>query len=363
MTKATRIFFDARMYRMSGVGTYIQQLLPWLVKKKIPLSLFGNPSDLKPFDEPHVRIIKATSKIYTIAEQFEIWWHSRDCSILWTPHYNMCLLHRGKKITSIHDVIPLAVPQYIASRLAPLYARVVMNQLIRRSEVVMTISEFSKREIIRFFPYAAANTKICRFGFEPKAARAGAEEVVSGFGIRKPYLIYIGNLKPHKNVSRMIEAFLKVSEQDPSIQLVIVGQRDNFRSHLADLYKRFKNHPDIIFTGFVSAEHLQMLLQQSQALCFLSLYEGFGLPPMEAMAAGVPILVSDIPVIREVVGDAGRYVNPLDITDIASGMQQILSMTVADKQQFQRRAAERLKEFTVSEFYAVHEKALDAVLS
>jgi glycosyltransferase involved in cell wall biosynthesis len=239
-----------------------------------------------------------------------------------------------KFIVTIHDLTLLHFPTVRSSTLHPmlyrikfLAYRIAIKLAIMRARSIVTISQFTKKDIIEnygeavekkiFVTYESADD-YCMFSVN------NAQEVLQKYGIIKPYLIYVGNAYPHKNLERLVLAFAQVWKQQPELQLVLVGKRDYFydRLHKLILDNQIGN---IILLSDISDYTLDILFHHSIANIFPSLYEGFGLPPLEAMSKGVPVISSDHPCMREILGESAYFFDGKNTDSIAQAIEKIIS--------------------------------------
>ena len=305
------IVIDARMVDCSGIGTYIQNILRGL-SQDVPLIAIGDPEKLKGF--PLKDIIPCTAPIYSIKEQLLLPKIIPRCDLFWSPHYNVPLLPiRAKKIiVSIHDVYHLAF--FSTLKISEKgYAKVVLKQAVKRSAGIITCSDFSAREITHFFPSGRKKIAVIPYGIHPKIINRAPES----------FLLTVGNLKPHKNLLNLVKS-LAYLDRD----LIIVGKKEGLITQDLALFSFLEQHPElskrVTFTGYVSGKELESLYARAALYVFPSLYEGFGFPILEAMAAGCPVASSSRASLPEVAGDAASYFDPEDPEDIARGIKKIL---------------------------------------
>jgi glycosyltransferase involved in cell wall biosynthesis len=235
-----------------------------------------------------------------------------------------------RSVVTIHDCIHLMFPQYLPSRLAFTYARTSMRLAARRATRVLTVSESSKRDILRFVDVAAGKIDVIynaydeRFGVEPRE-----EEVVrvrERYQLHDEFVLYAGNVKPHKNLERLIVAFDLVRKQGlDHLKLVLIGDEISRYAALRRAVHSHQLHSFVRFLGYLPEETLAVMYRLAGAFVFPSLYEGFGLPPLEAMASGTPVVTSNVSSLPEVAGDAAVLVDPYDPAAIADGIARVLS--------------------------------------
>jgi glycosyltransferase involved in cell wall biosynthesis len=339
---------DLRWIDSSGVGTYIKGIMPNIVKNLSDMSIvgIGDRSRLEEFSwskSANVQLVDCRARRYSIAEQFQLPLAiPARTDLFFSPYYTIPLLYRGRLAVTVHDLSHRVVPEIVENPKKRIYAQVMFRALRKRASVIFTDSLFSKQELLRFtLGPREDNILPVHLGISPDWYEARRLPRVYA----KPYFIHVGNIKPYKNLSRMVDAFLQIRDQIPH-DLVIVGQSEGLiTGESPAFFERVKNASDRIhLTGFVSYQDLLSLVGHAHALVMPSLYEGFGLPPVEAMAAGVPVVVSKAASLPEVCGDAALYFDPLNTQDIADK----LVMSASDDalwQQLAEKGLERSKTF------------------
>jgi len=231
---------------------------------------------------------------------------------------------------TIHDCIHLMFPQYLPNRLAHTYARASISLAARRATRVLTVSESSKRDILRFVDAPADKIDVIynaydeRFGVEP-----GEDEVArvrERYQLHDEFVLYAGNVKPHKNLERLIEAFDLVRRRGlDHLKLVLIGDEISKYAALRRAVHQYRLHKYVRFLGYMPEETLAVMYRLAGVFVFPSLYEGFGLPPLEAMASGTPVVTSNVSSLPEVAGDAAVLVDPYDPQAIADGIHRVLT--------------------------------------
>ena len=323
----TTLGIDARMIRSSGIGTILANTIPRIIAKRPDwaIRLLGDPALLDQFawrDAPNLSIIPFTAEIYTVAEQTS-WPHgqTRDCDVFWSPNYNIPLFLRPPLLVNVNDVAHLALPDVFTGVAKRLFARTMFGRVRRRADAIVFISQFSADEFGRLVGSPKGRPYVVHCGVDEEWFK-----IEPGPKKRQaPYLLFVGNVKPHKNLRRLLEAFELVYRQIPQ-DLLIVGRKEGFITGDTDvqlMIDRFGGR--VAFTGYVDDAVLKRIYAQADALVLPSLYEGFGLPPIEAMAAGCPALVSRAASMPEVCGDAALYFDPFDIRDMADKLARIVT--------------------------------------
>ena len=232
---------------------------------------------------------------------------------------------KGKVITVIYDMTYLRFPETMnESNLRRIRGDIAYSAA--RSDVIVTISEFSKREIHELLQIPEEKIKIVYSAPSITEDRAEFSAIQKQFGVRKPYLLYVGTIEPRKNLERLIQAFdlLKREKQIPH-QLILAGGGGWKTEEIHRAAEAAQFADDILFTGYLSSGEKNTLYQNADVMVFPSLYEGFGMPPLEAMLFGCPVVCSDAASLPEIVGEAAELVEPLDVRSIANGVWHVLS--------------------------------------
>ena len=216
-------------------------------------------------------------------------------------------------------------PQYLPNRMAYAYARGAMWAAAHRSDRILTVSEASKRDILHFFNVPPEKIDVVynaideRFSVEPNARRRWPA-CASAIQLDQRFVLYVGNIKPHKNLVRLIEAFAELRQGElDDLKLLIIGDEISKLPALRRAVHRHKLHKHVRFLGYMPDDTLAILYRLASVFVFPSLYEGFGLPPLEAMASGTPVVTSNVSSLPEVAGDAAVLVDPYDVGSIVDG--------------------------------------------
>jgi glycosyltransferase involved in cell wall biosynthesis len=246
--------------------------------------------------------------------------------LLWSPN-NTGPIAVARQICTIHDLIPLDHPEWFSTRFSGWYSW-LLPRLARRVEHIITISEYTKYRIVERLRVAPEKITVIPNGVDRRFSPRSAEEIQAvrdALGITAPsYLLCVGSLEPRKNLVRLLMAWRRIqSRVAGETELVVAGAAGDSRVFrvLSTEADRTGTH----FTGYVPEEYLPALYSGALALVYPSLYEGFGLPPLEALACGTPVITSDRTSLPEVVGDSAVFVNPENTDSIAEGMWRIFS--------------------------------------
>lgn len=230
-------------------------------------------------------------------------------------------------VLTIHDFSFKLFPRTHSLRNV-IWARSLVPVSVRRCRRIIAVSNHTKIDLLRLMNVKQEKVAVIYEGaaaqFVPEP-EPGDGDVLAGYGIRQPYVLYVGTLEPRKNLNTLVMSFDILAESDDDVQLVLAGRRGWMAQAIFDEIKMRDLMERVRITGYVPDEHLPALYRQAAAFVYPSLYEGFGLPPLEAMASGTPVIVSQSSSLPEVIGDAGLYVNPLDAAELAATMKKVIS--------------------------------------
>ena len=351
-----RIGIDARKLHDFGIGTYIRNLLRHLgrLDRETEYVVLCRPDDRTALAAvgDNFRPIAESAPNYSIAEQVAIPLALRRerVTLFHAPHYVLPPLVRCRSVVTIHDCIHLMFPQYLPSRLALAYARTSIGSAARRATRVLTVSESSKRDILRFVDVPPDKIDVIYNAYDERFAVEPREEDVvrvrERYQLHDEFVLYAGNVKPHKNLERLIQAFDLVRRRGlDHLKLVLIGDEISKYAALRRAVHQHQLHKYVRFLGYLPEETLAVMYRLAGVFVFPSLYEGFGLPPLEAMASGTPVVTSNLSSLPEVAGDAALLVDPYDPTAIADGIELVL--TDADlRRDLRRRGLARARQFS-----------------
>jgi glycosyltransferase involved in cell wall biosynthesis len=311
---------------VSGLAT-LQPTHPWFASSQVSLltSDWGRPVDL-PQTFPQVNLGPYRRLSFFVWQQTQAlrrlgadWYLSN----FFFPPILPC-----KGFVAVHDVSFMAHPEYFPPVVAA-YMRLLTGRAVRQAARILTISEFSRRELLRFFPDSAENVRVIPLAaerhFVPVADEMMADEDrqrLAQYGIEGSYILALGNIHPRKNLARLLQAYRLLREEVAHPPVLVWSGLQRWES--SDLVRRARE-VGVVLTGFVADEHLPSLYRQAKMLVYPSLYEGFGLPVLEAMRCGTPVVASSISSIPEVAGEAALLVDPTDVSAMAAAMKRLLT--------------------------------------
>jgi glycosyltransferase involved in cell wall biosynthesis len=325
-----KIVIDARMINHSGIGTYMKNLLNVLMDD-YHLVLLGDLIEIRKYiNVRKVEIIDFFSPIYSISEQLVYPIKIPSCDIFISPHYNIPLLpiKAKKRIVIINDANHLAFYNQL-SFTQKIYTKIMMNRAVNLADKIIAISHFSKSEILKYFQIDPNKIKVVHFGLDPKIIYSELQKETSDLLIiPKKFFLFVGNIKPHKNLISLLRAFEIILKSRIDYKLVIIGKKEGFITGDNEVFTLVENNKilseNIIFTGYIENLELYNYYKKASIFIFPSLYEGFGIPPLEAMICNCPVIASNLTAIPEICGNSVLYINALDPVDIAEKINLLI---------------------------------------
>jgi glycosyltransferase involved in cell wall biosynthesis len=319
------LFIDARMLDHSGIGVYLSNVLPGVLRRCAALDpvLLTLPRQLARARElaaPHGRVLPWRATPLSVADLLPPSAAARG-GLWWSPHFNVPLLSRAPLVVTLHDLLPLDEAGGSVAAHKRAAARLWLGAIRRRARQVICDSEFTRRDAIRLGGIDPGRTRVAHLGVDPSWT-AGATQQKAG---APPHLVFVGLVKPHKNLPGLLRAFETLMPAIPH-HLVVVGQhtglRDVDRAALA-IARRLGARVELLED--VAQSRLVQIVATADLLVQPSFTEGFGLPVLEAMAAGTPVLAARAGALPEVCGDAAAYCDPHSSKDIARAIHEIVA--------------------------------------
>lgn len=344
-----RIGIDARFYGSlgKGLGRYTEKLIEHLesLDQENEYVIFLRRENFSEYIPKNPRFKKVVAQYawYGFSEQvfFVLMLYRAGLDLMHFPHFNVPVLYRRRFVVTIHDLILVHYPTIRnTTRFAWLYRikflayRFVIASAITRSAHIITVSHFTEQDIVKKYPVARGKITVtyeAADAFCQWSPRESEEALFRRIGLRRqqasrdimtPYFLYVGNAYPHKNLS----VLFAVARAFPAMAIVLVGKEDFFYERLKQEVKE-RGIRNIIFTGFLTDQELSSLYRLAQAYIFPSLYEGFGLPPLEALARGTPVIASERGSLPEILGDAALYFDPTDEQELVETVRHLLDQS------------------------------------
>lgn len=256
--------------------------------------------------------------------QFILPFKARGKNIVFSPTPSFPILCGKKNIVTIHDCAYKRFSEE-AGFFARLYVKIMYFSAAKWAKKIFTVSNFSKQELMSLYNIKESKIIVLSEGIPqmPVVEDDFINQTLVKFNINRPYFLYIGSWRPRKNIVKLIKAFQLFLIKNPNYLLVLGGKKDTRFVILDEEIKKNNLEKNVILTDFISQEEKVALYKRAQAFLFPSLYEGFGLPVLEAQSLGVPLLTSNISSLPEVAGDGALFVDPYNIESIAEGMEKI----------------------------------------
>jgi glycosyltransferase involved in cell wall biosynthesis len=334
-----RIGIDARLYGpvAKGLGRYVSELIASLeqVDQENEYVVFLRACNYDEYvpKNPRFRKVLAEHQWYGWREQvlFPLQLLRHRLDLVHFPHFNVPLLYPRPFVVSIHDLILLTFPTTRATTLGPLLYRLkylayrlVIGHAATAARAVITMSKYSRQDLLKNFPAVKQNRLHVTYqAVSDRLTATPAEIPARAAALIQPFALYVGNGYPHKNLELLISAFHEFRAGHHDWRLVLVGADDYFYRRLTEHAVRVGAAEEVNFFGRATDEELAALYARASLYVFPSLYEGFGLPPLEAMCHGVPVLSSDATCLPEVLGDAAQYFDGHDQHALAMAMGRL----------------------------------------
>ena len=316
----------------TGIGHYTFELSSALatVDTRDEFELISPvPFDSLPFEHlpPNLRKVEAAKRKFWWLFGLPLYIRRQSLALFHGTNYEIPMWNECPTVLSIHDLSLLLYPQTHLNNLVR-RARFQLPLMARFATKVITATECVKREIVEHLKVDPAKIAVTpyapRRSFRP-LPRADTDQTRTRLGIEEPFILFVGTIEPRKNLITLLRAFAEVIQNtDLRPQLVIAGQKGWLMDDVS-IYVNSESLSDrIVFTGYVSDHDLRALYSSCAVCVYPSLYEGFGFPPLEAMSCGAPVIVSDIPVLQEVIGESAVRVPPLDVQKMAESLVEML---------------------------------------
>jgi len=337
-----RIGIDCRLYssNFTGIGRYVHELVDWFIrlnneeKRTHELVLFFNNPEFKDFVPPNLSVKKVlvNAKHYSFAEQtrFLKILNKENCDIVHFPHFNIPIFYRKPYIVTIHD---LTLSFFPGQKMTKWYHRLAYNwtikNAVKKAKKVVAVSENTKNDVMEHLKIPEEKIKVIHNGvsdfFRLLQEPAVTKKTLKKYKIEKQFLLYTGVWRNHKNLPNLIKAFnILKNQKNINLQLVITGKEDPHYPEIKEEIKKLNLENDIITPGLVSEEELLHIYNAALLYVFPSLYEGFGLPPLESMKCGTPVVASNTSCIPEVCGeDNAIFFDPYSPEKIADKIEYL----------------------------------------
>jgi len=377
MKKPYRIGIDARLFgtkQAAGIGVWVEELIGNLIKldkvNQYIITMLPKTAEFFPFYAPNLKKQVVRFPHYTYSEQFLYPRILRKLKLdlIHYTNFNTPIFFKGiKNIVSIYD---LTLWFYPGRKQRSLFRRTIYRYVIKKScenaSRIIAISHKTKEDIIKCLNIDPQKIDVV-YAAAPKRNKVmidsrKVDQIFSKHNISRPFFLYVGQWRQHKNLVRLIRAFALFKRQyGLDYQLVLVGSIDKYAPEIPKTIKQLGLQDHVITTGYVSDTSLPIFYDKAAAFVFPSLYEGFGIPPLEAMAAGTPVISSNASVMPEVLGNAAMYFDPTNIENMADTMYKVVSNFTIQKQ-LKDKGFKQIKKYSYTkmakEIWAIYEQVL-----
>lgn len=245
-----------------------------------------------------------------------------------SPDFVLPPLRRGRTIVTVHDLSFLRYPQCAARGLVS-YLTSVVPRSLQRADLILADSAWTRQDIVDLLHIPASKIHVVPAGvgpeYQPITDPAQRSAVRERYGLPQRFVLHVGTLEPRKNLGRLLEALHGLRAADPDLKLVLVGGKGWLYEEIFAAIERLRLADSVVFPGYVAEADLPVVYNLAKVLAYPTLYEGFGLPPLEAMACGTPVVCSNASSVPEVAGDAALLIDPLDTSALAATLQRVLS--------------------------------------
>ena len=388
-----RIGIDARFYGPigKGLGRYTQEIVDNIIKmvdlSQVSVVVFLSPENFNEFSISHKNIKKIKIRMHWYSWQEQIffpWFIWREkLDLIHYPHFNVPVFTPCRFVVTIHDLILTHFPTTRATTHSPLVYyfknlayRFVIKQAIKRSQKVITVSNFTKNDILEQFKIPEEKIIVTYEGVanlykgndDSFSVKLNYQEnnLVENV-LKNDFLLYVGNAYPHKNLEFLLRVFKNIREIKPNLRLVLIGKEDYFYNKLRNfalsinLLKSNSEDSPVVFAGYVPDRQLLVFYQKASAYIFPSLYEGFGLPPLEAMAQSCPVISASASSLPEILGQAALYFNPKEEEELKKRVLELLD-NESLRSELINKGKEQIKKYSWEECarqtFSVYEQAL-----
>lgn len=331
------IAIDARganWYSGTGIGTYASRIIEYMIKSDTINSylLYWWGNNYKSIERDNVTVSIASKKHHRFFEETFIPGNlkSKGIDIYHVPQNGIGLPSKKSciYIATIHDLIPYVMPETVGKGYLKRFIA-QMPEIIQNCDIIITVSEFSKKDIMRIFDVKEELIKVTPLAadvnFKPLDKTYAKDYLKTKYSIDEDFILYLGGFSPRKNVKSILLAFSRIYKNlSKNYKVVIIGPSKEQHAYLAELSNTLGIEDKVIFTGYVHYEELPIFYNACTVFVYPSLYEGFGLPPLEAMCCGAPVITSNVSSIPEVVGDSAVLINPFDTEELKNSMENVI---------------------------------------
>ncbi len=349
------IGIDARKIQDFGIGTYVRNLIRSLaaIDAENRYILLAKPGDREGLLDlpPNFQLAMEKSPVYSVRELFSLSWqiYRRKLDLYHSTHYVLPAWVSSKVVVTIHDIIHLLYPEFLPSNFAFLYAQRMIRRSLTRGDRIISVSQNTRNDLMQHFDVDARKMQVIHNGVEDSfRKRLPPEELqrwLRDLGIAQPYLLFVGNpAKPHKNLDTLVQAYARARRMAQfDAPLLCVGSREGSEFKIRQRAEYLGIGDKVRLVGHVAPEALPAIYQGATLFLYPTLYEGFGLPVIEAMASGVAVITSNTSALKEIAEGYALLVDPLDLDGMAKAIAHLMGnpeRRAAFAERGQRRAGD-----------------------
>ena len=337
--KTYRIGLDARKLQDFGIGTYVRNLIRALAELDtgglaLHYVLLVRPEDREQLaDLPgNFELAVESAPVYSLREMVTLSWQlwRQHLDLYHATHYVLPAALTSRVVVTIHDIIHLLYPEFLPNRLAFLYARRMIHHSLTRGDRIIAVSQNTRADLMEHFAIDGRKIEVIYNGVEDVFRRRLPDDEIErwlgSLGIVRPYLLFVGNPKPHKNLDTVVQAYARARQLAPfDAPLVCVGARTGSEFKIRQRAEHLGLGDQVRLLGHVAHEALPAIYQGATLFLYPTLYEGFGLPVIEAMASGVAVITSNTSALKEIAQAFAHLVDPLDIPAMAKAIAQCMA--------------------------------------
>ncbi len=365
------IGIDARKIQDFGIGTYVRNLIRSLaaIDTENRYILLAKPGDREGLLDlpPNFQVAVEKSPVYSVREIFSLSWqiYRRKLDLYHSTHYVLPAWVQSKVVVTIHDIIHLLYPEFLPSNFAFLYAQRMIRRSLTRGDRIISVSQNTRNDLRQHFDVDGGKIQVIYNGVEDTfRKRLPAEELqrwLRDLGIAQPYLLFVGNpAKPHKNLDTLVQAYARARRMAQfDAPLLCVGSREGSEFKIRQRAEYLGIGDKVRLLGHVAPEALPAIYQGATLFLYPTLYEGFGLPVIEAMASGVAVITSNTSALKEIAEGYALLVDPLDLGGMAKAIAHLMG-NPERRAAFAERGLRRAEGFRWDE---TARKTLDVYLS
>jgi glycosyltransferase involved in cell wall biosynthesis len=356
-----RIAIDIRRAGDFGYGTYVRNIINQFARTDTTTEylLIGQQSHIQKFDPlpENFQLLNYPSDPGSFHTHLHLPYllHKRGVDLLHMPWFYAPAIVPTRLVITVHDLTDVLMPPHGVPEMMQAGRLYFARRALARADRILAVSHSSKRELSRVFNVPEEKIEVVYNALDERFVREpmpmDADRILERHAVNDPFVLYAGNIKPQKNLPRLIEAFavvkadLRDHPEYANLKLLLIGDSAQEHSDLRRAVLRSRLQGDVRFLGFVPHSVMRVFYSRARAFLFPSLYEGFGLPPLEAMAHGAPVLTSSVSSLPEVFSQAALLVNPENVFEIARGIRQILTEDVL-RETLVRRGYELVRKYS-----------------